>query len=451
MKELSTQPYKGARDYYPNDMRQFNHVAHILNKVVSSHGYEQYQTPILEPIEVYKAKTGDALVSNETYLFTDRGGREVSIRPEATPSISRMIAKRRQEMPYPARMWSLMNFMRYERPQKGREREFWQLNVDVFGVESNLADVELLTISDDILKTLGADESMYQICVNSRLVLISLMKDYLELNDSGSSDMIKLLDKKKKLSESDFRQLASEILGNSEEKMERLFEILDVKKIEDLPQMIKTNEAYDNLVEIISLAKKYGISSIKYDPTLARGLDYYTDFIFEVFDLDPENNRSIFGGGRYDGLVGLFGVDPIPTTGFGLGLTTLFNFIEAHNLKTELFPSCEVEIIPIGEIATKECFLVAKQLRSEGVNTEIDFSDRKLDKKIQSISKKGIKFCVFVGDEELEEEIYTLKNLEDFSEEKLGIARIVSIIKDSRQKADDKDAEFEFGIAKEEQ
>lgn len=233
--------------------------------------------------------------------------------------------------------------------------------------------------------------------------------------------------------------------------MERLFEILDVKKIEDLPQMIKTNEAYDNLVEIISLAKKYGISSIKYDPTLARGLDYYTDFIFEVFDLDPENNRSIFGGGRYDGLVGLFGVDPIPTTGFGLGLTTLFNFIEAHNLKTELFPSCEVEIIPIGEIATKECFLVAKQLRSEGVNTEIDFSDRKLDKKIQSVSKKGIKFCVFVGDEELEEEIYTLKNLEDFSEEKLGIARIVSIIKDSRQKADDKDAEFEFGIAKEEQ
>src|SRR5665648_457840 len=145
MSTLSSQPYKGTRDYYPEDMRVRNYIFDTWKKTVQSFGYEEYAAPMLEPLDVYTAKSGQELAGEQTYTFTDRGGRTVAIRPEMTPSISRMVAAKRQEISYPARLFSIANFMRYERPQRGREREFWQLNVDVFGVDTMQAEVEIIT------------------------------------------------------------------------------------------------------------------------------------------------------------------------------------------------------------------------------------------------------------------------------------------------------------------
>ena len=163
MTVLSSQPYKGTRDYYPEDKRVQNYIFDTWKRVVERFGYEEYGAPILESLDIYAAKSGQELVNEQTYVFTDRGGRTVAIRPEMTPTISRIVAARRQELAYPARLFSIANFMRYERPQRGREREFWQLNVDIFGVDNLAADVEIITIADAILKEFGARASDYKI------------------------------------------------------------------------------------------------------------------------------------------------------------------------------------------------------------------------------------------------------------------------------------------------
>src|SRR5690554_1290442 len=159
MTALSSQPYKGTRDYYPQDKRVQNYIFSTWRRVAEQYGYEEYGTPLLEPLDVYAAKSGQEIVNEQTYTFMDRGERQVAIRPEMTPSVSRLVAARRQELAYPARLYSIANFMRYERPQRGREREFWQLNVDIFGVDDIAADAEIILLGRDILKTFGASDS----------------------------------------------------------------------------------------------------------------------------------------------------------------------------------------------------------------------------------------------------------------------------------------------------
>ncbi|HEX6415897.1 MAG TPA: ATP phosphoribosyltransferase regulatory subunit, partial [Candidatus Saccharimonadales bacterium] len=156
MSTLSSQPYKGTRDYYPADKRVQNYIFNNWRRIAQRFGYEEYGAPMLEPIDVYEAKSGQELANEQTYTFTDRGDRTVAIRPEMTPSISRMVAAKRQELAYPARLFSIANFMRYERPQRGREREFWQLNTDIFGVEGALPEAEIITMGAEFLKVFGA-------------------------------------------------------------------------------------------------------------------------------------------------------------------------------------------------------------------------------------------------------------------------------------------------------
>ena len=188
--KLSTQPYKGARDFYPEDKRAQNYIFETWRRVAESYGYEEYDAPILELTEIYSAKSGEEIVDQQTYRFEDRGGRDVSIRPEMTPTVSRMIAGRRQELAYPARWFSIPNLWRYERPQHGRLREHWQLNVDVFGVGTIDAELELIMIANDIMKRFGAKDDMFQIKINSRKLTALIMADYLQL-DSVQSHMTK--------------------------------------------------------------------------------------------------------------------------------------------------------------------------------------------------------------------------------------------------------------------
>src|SRR5688572_24022993 len=179
---LSTQPYKGSMDYYPEEKRVQNYIFNKWQEIAERYGYEDYGAPMLEPYELYAAKTGQEIVNEESYLFTDRGGRQVMIRPEMTPTISRMVAARRQELAYPVRWYSIANFMRYQRPQRGRQREFWQLNADIFGVETIDAEIEIITMADEIMKAFGATDKMYEIKINSRHLVNFLMADYLELD-----------------------------------------------------------------------------------------------------------------------------------------------------------------------------------------------------------------------------------------------------------------------------
>lgn len=440
MTSLSTQSYKGTRDWYPEDKRVQNYIFETWATVCRRFGYEEYATPLLEPIEVYTAKTGQEIVGEQTYLFTDRGGRDVAIRPEMTPSVSRLVAARRQEMAYPARLFSIAQFMRYERPQRGREREFWQLNADIFGAENTHADAEIIELGVEIMKQLGATSDMYTIKINDRRVINAIMHEYLSLDAVQSELMVKLLDRRAKISAEQFRDQAIEIFGVdvAPAGLKKVSDLLMAKSIDDLPKIITDHESFANVREVISTLDTNGIKNLNFDATLMRGFDYYTGTVFEFFDHDPENNRSMFGGGRYDGLVGLFGAEPLSAVGIAPGLTTTELFLRSHNLLPEFLQTSttEVYVVVLGSALEGATKLAAK-LREEGVNTELDFTGRKLDKQIKTAVKKHIPFMIFVGEEELAKEQYNFKDVAKAEEQSLSFERIVATIKDQRRHSDD--------------
>lgn len=429
---LSTQPYKGTRDFYPEEKRLQDYMFTVMRTAVKKYGYEEYDAPILEPLELYKAKSGQEIVNEQTYNFTDRGGREVAIRPEMTPTVSRMVAAKRQELAYPVRWFSIPNLWRYERPQRGRLREHWQLNVDLFGEAGIAADHEIIAVSDSILKAFGAKPSMYEIKINSRELINELLFTYLELSTEQGHDLMKLIDRMHKMNDDAFRAVIEELCaGMLDDKPTQIYELLQTKNLHDLPESVISHASVGKLRSLLSLLEDTGISNAVFDITLMRGFDYYTDIVFEVHDTHPENNRSMFGGGRYDGLVGLFGVEPVPTVGFGMGDVTMANFLTVHELLPELKTDVEVLIVQIGDTYAGAAKL-ANKLREMDVRVAIDASDRKLDKKLKSADKQGIRYVMFVGENELSEEQYPLKDMITRKEEKHGAERIASIVKDYR-------------------
>jgi histidyl-tRNA synthetase len=434
--QLSTQPYKGTQDFYPDDWRIMSYIFSKWREVSRRYGYEEYNAPTLEPLEVYAAKSGQEIVNEQTYQFVDRGGRQVAIRPEMTPTVSRMVAAKRQELAYPVRWFSIANFMRYERPQRGREREFWQLNADIFGVPTIDAEVEIISMADDLMRSFGATEKMYTIKINSRKLVNYMMAEYLGLDLIQSQLMIKLFDKKDKVTPGEFRDQAAAIFDadKAHDGIKKIGVIVGAKSMGDLPPEILESSAIKEIQVLFTLLREHGVKSATFDISLMRGFDYYTDIVFEVFDTSPENPRALFGGGRYDGLVGLFGVEPIQAVGFAPGGTTAKDFLITHGLLPVLTPSAEVYIVVLGE-ALRGAQKLAKQLREEGVNTELDITGRKLDKQVKTAIKKSIPYMLFIGQKELDEETYTLKEVATSTEQKLPFSRLVGAIKDYRHKS----------------
>lgn len=414
---LSTQPYKGARDFYPEDKRLQKYMFGKIRQVVESFGYQEYDAPLLEPFEIYAAKSGDEIVNEQLYSFEDRGGRKVAIRPEMTPSVSRLVAGRRQELAYPLRLYSIPNLWRYERPQRGRLREHYQLNVDLFGIEDIEADAEIIQIAASVLRTFGAKAEAYQIRVNSLKVAKSVYND-LNLNEDQHRTVGRLLDKRSKIGIEEFNKLLDGAVGN--ELSEKLKAYWDKQ------------EPPENLTKLLSILKSCSIDNVSFDPEIVRGFDYYTDIVFEVYDTDPENTRSLFGGGRYDGLVGQFGVEPIPTVGFGMGDVTLQNFLESHDLLPKLKPETDAVVILIGDVYEKSQDAL-KQLREAGLNISVDSSGKRIDTLIKNAVKSGVRQALFIGEQELESDHYKLRDLEKGEEKQLPLDQVISSLKAWRQ------------------
>lgn len=432
---LSTQPYKGARDFYPDDKRIQKYIFAKMRQVAERFGYEEYDAPILEPTELYLVKGNQEIVDEQTYTFQDRGGRSVTIRTEMTPTVSRMVAGKRQELAYPLRWYSIPNLWRYERTQRGRLREFWQLNVDIFGVEGMAAEQEIIMLVDALFKSYGATEDMYAIRLNSRKFVNFILNDYLGLDEVQATSMIRLIDRIRKMDRADFIVQADAICHPANREagvVERLMAILDAKRISQLPEELRTQPSILNLQVLMEFLKENDVLNAEFDVTLMRGFDYYTDVVFEVFDNDPENSRALMGGGRYDGLVGLFGVQPVPTVGFGLGDVTLANFLESHGLMPKMLPETDAYVIFVGDVLQQAQPLV-RELREDGLNVAVDITGRKLDKQLATAVKKGVRYAIIIGEQEIADKQLTLRDLANGSEEKHGVARTVSIIQDFRR------------------
>lgn len=404
---LSTQPYKGTRDFYPDDMRTRKWMFAKWRKVVESFGYEEYDGPILEPLELFTAKTSEEIVNDQSFNFEDRGGRKVVMRPEMTPTVSRMVAGKRQEFGYPLRLYSIPNCFRYERQQRGRLREFWQLNVDLFGVEGDDAEFEMMILINKLMESFGATEDMYEIRINSRQLLNKRIQAAGLKEGCTVSDVTKLVDKIDKIEKIEFDQKVAELVENPNDLL-GFFE------------NDGTTEDYEDLKNKLEIA---GVKNFRFVPTIARGFEYYTDIVFEVFDKNPENNRSLFGGGRYDGLVGEFGVEPVPTVGFGMGDVTFQNFLESNKLLPELASETDIYVVVIGDVLT-DAQKVAQDLREKGINVAVDLSGKKSEKQIKNALKKNIPYLLFIGEEEINNQVYTLKETATSNEQKLSLEDI---------------------------
>lgn len=405
--KLSTESYKGVRDFYPEDQFIERYIFEHMARVCELFGYEEYNASVLEPVELFRGKTSEEIVSEQTYTFTDRGGREVTLRPEMTPTLARMIAARAREIPLPARWYTIANVFRYERPQRGRLREHWQLNADIVGVEGTEADAEVIAVAHGVMRSLGTDERNFEIRVSDRRILDSVYME-LGIDQEKHADVTRLLDRRAK--HEDFEGALIKLAG--EKTAHELMERIDRT----------TSTAY--LEELRVSLEHMGVRNMVVDTKITRGFDYYTGMVFEVYDTDLSNRRSLFGGGRYDNLLSLFGIEKIPAVGFAMGDVTARDFLETHNLMPSYAPATELMIAIIDEDAKSHAMKLAQDLRREDVTVSVNFSGKRVGDQIRYADKMKIPFVIAVGKNERESGRYTIKNLSTGAEISLPADRI---------------------------
>ncbi|MBI2004818.1 histidine--tRNA ligase [Patescibacteria group bacterium] len=406
--KLSVEPYKGVRDFYPKEFAFMHYLMATWRAVCERYGYVEYSASILEPAELYRAKgaANEELSNEQTYTFVDRGEREVTLRPEMTPSVARLVAGKYRELAYPLRWYSVQNFFRYERPQHGRLREFWQLNFDIFGSRSRVADAEVIELSYAMMLALGATENDFVIKVGSRNFLDALVRE-LKLDEPAAKKLRMFLDRRAKMPHGEFeRELAD--LGVAAE-------------------LISPEKVPGDVAEILSILKDRGVTNAVFDPSIVRGFDYYSGVVFELFDTDPANPRSLCGGGRYDNILDLFCDDKLPAVGAAAGDATLQHFLSSRGLLPEYMPPTKVYLAVTSPSLVKEAAAIADELRKKNVATAIDFGEKKLGDQIKAAAKHGIPYLVVIGDNELQSGEFVVRDLMTGKEERRSRAELSSL------------------------
>ncbi len=396
----STDPYKGVRDFYPKDWERINGIFSTIRSTLAKWGYEEYNASPLERSDIYEAKTSEEIVNEQTYTFLDRGDRRVTIRPEMTPTLARMVAAKRRELPFPLRWFSIPNLFRYERPQRGRLREHYQANVDLIGLPSGEADIEIIIIASEILKAFGAKESDFIVRINSR-PLLNAACAAAGLSGGAIARYVRLLDRKAKMSADEFKTAVS-VFTNKDP-------LNFIEQSSSDPDVAREKK---HLLDTLETLKRRGVGNVVFDPLITRGFDYYTGIVFEVFDTSTENPRSIFGGGRYDELVSLFGASPAPAVGFGMGDITLSDFLYTHSLNVPSTGSAPQLYLgtptPEDRVGAQ---IFAKELREKGGRVFVNLTEKSLGDQIKDAVKRSIPLFLAYGSEEKKSDTVRMKIL----------------------------------------
>ncbi|MHB8904185.1 MAG: histidine--tRNA ligase, partial [Patescibacteria group bacterium] len=401
---LSNQEPKGTRDWLPEEFMIRKYIFDAWRRVCLRYGFEEYLTPLVESADIYRAKSGEDIGGKELVTFTDLGGRDLSIRPEMTPSVTRMVTKIYASAPKPLKYFSIANFMRNEKPQRGRNREFWQLNCDIFGSAALSSDLEILQLALDIMLEFDPPQDSFSLAISSR----ELIDGVLEL--SGAKDLstdnkllvVRTLDKWQKLKEEDIKTRLQE--AGLKDKAIKVIEVF--MKSKNIESLVETLPALKNNSGLLKVAKVmedledlgYG-DFIEFNPTVIRGFDYYDGIIFEVFDKNPENNRAMFGGGRYNGLANIFGAADFPAIGFAPGDETTRLFLESWGLLDKIIAEQPIKYyLPLlDENLIKETTHLAKTLRVRGLNIVSGLEEQKIGKALEFANKKKIAKVIIFG------------------------------------------------------
>lgn len=395
------QPVKGTRDFYPEEMSIRTWLYHQIKTISSSFGYEEWEGPILERLELYAAKSGEELVKEQSFVFSDRGGDQITLRPELTPTLARMIAQKQNELAFPVRWWSFGPFWRYERPQKGRTREFFQWNIDMLGVDSPEADAELVAVAASFFKSVGLTPADVKIFINNRRLMDSVLGE-LGIAEDKRKTVFHVIDRRDKLAPVAWKDYALEC-GLTESQFDNLCLILADKEL-----WKKSNE----LMRFFQVLEAMGLREfVVFDPQIIRGLEYYTGTVFEGRDATGEG-RAVFGGGRYDNLVGDVGGDPLPGVGFAMGDVMVTLLLQKYGkLAMSKAANRTVLVTVFDDNLLSSSFALANELRKAGIQVVTYPEAVKLPKQLKFADRKGIRFAVIQGPDEESSHTVTIKNL----------------------------------------
>lgn len=395
------QPVKGARDFYPEDLAFRRWLYERIREVSEAYGYQEFDGPFLEKLDLYAAKSGEELVKEQSFVFPDRGGEMIALRPELTPSLARMVAARSASLPRPIRWWSFGPFWRYERPQRGRSREFFQWNIDLIGPASPHADAELASVAASFFRRIGLTPEQVRLLVNNRRLAEERL-DAIGISHDRRPGVFRMIDRRDRLSPTEWQQEAANLS-------------LTPSQLQSVERMLDDREAWrdsDELQAFFEACQAMGSQDyVEFDPSVIRGLDYYTGTVFEARDRNGEL-RAILGGGRYDNLVADVGGEPLPGVGFALGDVVLGLLLEKVSGRPVLKPCpTEVLVANFDPALQQQSLRLAAELRQAGLKTEwYPMSDR-LPRQIKYAEKQDIPLLVILGFDELAADEVSVRDL----------------------------------------
>ncbi len=429
MKKL-IQPLKGTRDFYPEEMASRQWLYARLREVSESFGYQEYEGPFLESLELYAAKRGDELVKEQSYVFPDRSGDLIALRPELTPTLVRMIAQRQQQLVYPLRWWSWGPMWRYERPQKGRTREFFQWNVDLIGVATPEGDAEMAAVIATFFRNIGLRPQDAVVLVNNRRLLDAELSS-LGIAAEKRPEVSRLLDRRDKMPPAEWDAYALQ-MGLSQAQLDGLKEMLANK---DLWRKSEELQSFFAAVEALGV-KEY----VHYDPKIVRGLDYYTGTVFEGWATSKGIRRAILGGGRYDNLLADVGGEPLPGVGFAMGDVVITLVLQELGLlpQGQALAQDTVLVTVFDEHCMLASLALATELRQAGLKVISYPEAAKLPRQFKFADRRGIRVAVVLGPDELESGQVAVKDLrtgEQKSAPRAEAARVIKTLLEETQAA----------------
>jgi histidyl-tRNA synthetase len=398
-------PVKGTRDFYPEQMAVRNWLYQTVRAVAESFGYQEYEAPILESLDLYAAKSGEELVKEQAYVFTDRGGEQIALRPELTPSLARMVAQQQAQLTFPLRWWSFGPFWRYERPQRGRSREFFQWNVDLLGSDAPEADAENVAVLATFFQRVGLDPSKVMILVNNRR-LVDAQFDAVGIQAALRPAVSAWIDRRTKMPVDKWRSDAAD-LGLSESTLAGVEAMLENQ---DLWQQSESLRRFFSAIDAMGL-RPY----VRFDPSIVRGLLYYTGTVFEAWEVGGDVRRSILGGGRYDNLLADVGGSRLPAVGFAMGDVVITLLLERYGLlpaDLEVYPG-SILVTLFDQARLPASLSLAADLRRAGLNVTCCTEPDRLPKQFKYADRIRARIALVVGPDELAADTVTVKDLSD--------------------------------------
>jgi len=428
------QSLPGFRDFYPEDFFRRQHIFRNWRSAATSFGFQEYDAPVLEPLELYKTKSGDEIEA-QLFSFTDKGGREVSLRPEMTPTVCRMVGEKAGALKRPVKWFSIAEFYRYERAQKGRLRAFHQFNADIFGEAGPEAEIELIALLIQCLAGFGLTKDDFYVRLSDR----DLWFFYLEalgFNDAQARSVLTAIDRYEKAGDDAFKVYTEAHGAMPAERKDKVLAFLKIQSLSELETTLaafnseKLSARLADWRKVLAGVSAMGLADfIAVDLSVVRGLAYYTGFVFEAFDRKGDL-RALAGGGRYNDLIKKLGYADLPAVGFAIGDVTTGLLIEQRGLAPAHGTPPQVYVVIGGEAERKAAFADIQALRAAGLRVEYPFKDLAFGKQFKAASESGAKLALIYGGDELAKGVVKLRDLTDRAEREIPCDQVVNLVRD---------------------